>query len=185
MKLSSLTNLFNVSNNTNREFWFGHTLILLATVLAVYLAASAGLKTAVEFELIKSDRDSFYMRSALLDEARDNAEQMETWVKEYRGGKARKFIGNPEFFKLDDYIWQTMKDNPGTFEIPSEVLTGVRRYYGLSENTLRHMTGKKPAADKADALLKATESFKSEVLPVLEKDIKKLQDKLEGMDIEL
>ena len=185
MKLSSLTNLFNVSNNTNREFWFGHTLILLATVLAVYLAASAGLKTAVEFELIKSDRDSFYMRSALLDEARDNAEQIETWVKEYRGGKARKFIGNPEFFKLDDYIWQTMKDNPGTFEIPSEVLTGVRRYYGLSENTLRHMTGKKPAADKADALLKATESFKSEVLPVLEKDIKKLQDKLEGMDIEL
>ena len=185
MKLSSLTNLFNVSNNTNREFWFGHTLILLATVLAVYLAASAGLKTAVEFELIKSDRDSFYMRSALLDEARDNAEQIETWVKEYRGGKARKFIGNPEFFKLDDYIWQTMKDNPGTFEIPSEVLTGVRRYYGLSENTLRHMTGKKPAADKADALLKATESFKSEVLPVLEKDIKKLRDKLEGMDIEL
>jgi hypothetical protein len=185
MKINQITSLLNVSNNSNREFWFGHILILMATVLAVYLAASAGLKTAVEFELIKSDRDSYYMRSALLDEASDNAEQMETWVKEYRGGKARKFIGNPEFFKLDDYIWQTMKDNPGTFEIPSEVLTGVRRYYGLSENTLRHMTGKKPAADKADALLEATETFKSEILPVLEKDIKKLRDKLESMDIEV
>ena len=157
----------------------------MATVLAVYLAASAGLKTAVEFELIKSDRDSYYMRSALLDEASDNAEQMETWVKEYRGGKARKFIGNAEFFKLDDFVWETMKDNPGTFEIPSEVLTGVRRYYSQFENTLRYMTAKKPAADKADAMLDATGAFKSDILPLLEKDIKKLRDKLEGRDIEL
>ena len=121
MRVGNLFGFLNVTGSSNREFWFGHILILLATVFAVYLAASAGLKTAVEFELIKSDRDSYYMRSALLDEVRDNAEQMQRWGKEYRGGKARKFIGNPEDFKLDDYIWQTMKDSSGTFEIPSSL----------------------------------------------------------------
>ena len=185
MKTDKITNLLNVSGNSNREFWFGHALILLATVLAVYLAASAGLKTAVEFELIKSDRDSYYMRSALLDEVRDNTQRMEQWGKEYRGGKARKFIGNPADFKLDDFIWQTMKDNPGTFEIPSEVLTGVRRYYRLSENTLRHMTAKKAAAKHVDAMLEATGVFNGDIIPVLENDIEKLRKKLEDADIEV
>ena len=176
---------FNVSGNSNREFWFGHIIILLATVAGVYLAASAGLKTAVEFELIKSDRDSYYMRSALLDEVTDNATQMETWGKEYRGGQARKFIGNPADFKLDNFIWQTMKDSPGTFEIPSEILTGIRRYYRESDNTLRHMTAKKPAAKQVDEMLKKTETFNAEVIPLLETDIQNLRKKLEALSIEL
>ena len=185
MKKDNVTGFFNISGNSNREFWFGHALILLATVMAVYLAASAGLQSAVEFELIKSDRDSYYMRSALLDEVKDNTQQMEQWGKEYRGGKARKFIGNSEDYKLDDFIWQTMKDTPSTFEIPSPILTGIRRYYRLSEYTLRHMTAKKPAADKVDLMLEATAAFNKDVMPLLETDIQNLGRKLGSLDIKL
>jgi hypothetical protein len=175
----------NVSSNSNREFWFGHALVLVATVFSVYLAASAGLKSTIEFELIKSDRDSYYMRSALLDEVKDNAQQMQQWGSEYRSGNARKFIGNEADFTLDDYIWQTMQGNPGTFQIPSDILTGIRRYYRLSENTLRYMAAVKPAADRVDAMLEATKGFNKELVPLLEKDIAKLRLKLDELKIAL
>ena len=180
-----ITKLFNVSGDKNREFWFSHLIVFAATVFGVYLAASAGLKTAVEFELIKSDRDSYYMRAAFLDELKDNADKMENWGKEYRGGNARKFIGNPADFKLDDFIWLTMRDNPGTFEIPGEILTGVRRYYSAAQATLRKMTGKKPAAKEVDEILTETESFRQDTIVKLEEDVAKLRAKLEDMDIPL
>jgi hypothetical protein len=43
----------SVDGNEDLKFWVSHLIILLATVLGVYLAASAGLKSAVQFELIK------------------------------------------------------------------------------------------------------------------------------------
>ena len=181
----AIFDFFNATKNKNREFWFSHLVVLVSTVLGVYLAASAGLKTAIEFELIKSDRDSYYMRAAFLDELRDNADKMESWGKEYRGGKARKFIGNPDDFKLDDFIWLTMRDNPGTFEIPGEILTGVRRYYSSAQTTLRKMTGKKPAAKEVDDMLGATETFRKDTIIKLEEDVAKLRTKLEGIDIPL
>ena len=64
----------NVSKSKTTEFWVSHLIIFAGTIIGVYLAASAGLKVAIQFELIKSDRDSYYMRSALLDELKDNTD---------------------------------------------------------------------------------------------------------------
>lgn len=178
--MSKLTvfNIFNVTSSRNREFWYGHLVVLIATVLAVYLAASTGLKTAIEFELIKGDRDGYYMRTALLAEVNDNVEKMESWGKEYRGGQARKFMGQPEDFQLDNFIWMAMRDNPATFEVPGDILTGIRRYYAESNTTLRKMTSKKAAANEVDSFLKSSEVFKSTIVPKLEKDAEGLLGKL-------
>lgn len=177
-------NVFDVTGSKNREFWFGHLVVLIATVMAVYLAASAGLKTAVEFELIKSDRDSYYMRTALLDEVSDNVQSLEAWGKEYRGGNARKFMNHPDDFTMDYFIWETMKDNPGTFEIPGDILTGIRRYYREADATLRKMTSKAPAADAVDNMLQTSTAFKNDTLKKLTDDVTTLRARLVQHGIE-
>ena len=176
-------NYFDVKDRPNREFWFGHFLVLASTVLAVYLAASSGLKTSIEFELIKGDRDGYYMRTALLAEVNDNVESMERWGAEYRSGKARNFIGKSDDFKLDDYIWLAMRDNPATFQVPSDILTGIRRYYTNANNTLRKMTSKKAAADEVDLFLENSEEFKRTSIPKLEVDAQTLKDRLNNTDL--
>lgn len=105
--MRNLKNLFDLKDRDNAKFWVSHLIVLFGTVLAVYLAASAGLKTAVQFEVVKSDRDSYYMRSALLDELSDNLDKIQKWGEEYKGGNARKFIGKP-----DDFVLVLMSGKP-------------------------------------------------------------------------
>jgi hypothetical protein len=179
-----LNKLFSISNKS-KEFWFSHVIVLLGTVFGVYIAASAGLKTAIEFELIKSDRDSYFMRSALLEELKDNINTIETWGKEYRGGNARKFIGKPKDFHLDTYVWITMQDNPGTFEIPAEILTTIRRYYRKTEVGLAKMTSHQPAANDVDKMIKDSQTMRKKTVVLLIEDIKALKNKLVDFDIKL
>lgn len=177
--------VLNVSKNKTTEFWVSHLIILAGTIIGVYLAASAGLKVAIQFELIKSDRDSYYMRSALLDELKDNTDTIHKWGTEYRGGKAMKFIGKPKDFKLDTYVWTTMQDNTGTFEIPSEILTSVRRYYRDVNIGLSKMTSREPAAKDVDLMLEQTKKMKVTTLILLKKDIEGLKQRLEALDVPL
>ena len=183
--MSAIKDKLSISDNKNREFWISHMIILAGTIIGVYLAASAGLKVAVQFELIKSDRDSYYMRSALLDELKDNTNTIKTWGTEYRTGKARKFIGKPDDFKLDTYVWTTMQDNAGTFEIPSEILTKIRRYYRNANIGLSKMTSRSAAADDVDLMLKQTQVIQENTLPLLESDINQLKKRLDDLDIPL
>ena len=177
--------IFSV-NSKNKEFWFGHLVVLVATVMAVYLAASAGLKSAVEFELIKSDRDSYYMRAALLAEVQDNVQTFEQWGAEYRSGKANKFSGkSTDTFRLDDYVWVAMQDSDGTFEIPSDILTGIRRYYSATQATLAKMTSRGAAAKEVTQMLAESETFKAGTVSALEADVNALKAKLTQMDIDL
>ena len=183
--MPDLKKLLDLRNKENAKFWISHLIVLIGTVLGVYLAASAGLQTAVQFELIKSDRDSYYMRSALLDELGDNMDKVQQWGREYQSGNARKFIGRPDDFILDTYVWKTMQDSPGTFEIPSKILTQVRRYYTNTEINLRKMTGKEPAADQVNTMLEKTKTMIAEVIPLLKKDLQQLVDKLEKAGVKL
>jgi len=177
--------IFSVDGNEDLKFWVSHLIILLATVLGVYLAASAGLKSAVQFELIKSDRDSYYMRSALLDELNDNIRNIQDWGAEYEGGGAWNFIGHAGEYNLDTYVWTTMKEAAGTFEIPSTVLTGIRRYYNNTEVNLNKMTSNDGAADQVRNMLEQTETLAEDVLPFLELDIENLAKRLHKAGIDL
>lgn len=54
--------------------------MIAATVAGVYLASSEGLKTAIEFQLIESDRSSYYQQTALAHELRSNTEELEEFI---------------------------------------------------------------------------------------------------------
>lgn len=181
--MHNIKTLLDLKDRENAKFWISHAIVLIGTVIAVYLAASAGLKSAVQFELIKSDRDSYYMRSALLDELNDNLEKAQQWGEEYKGGNARKFIDKPKDFALDAYVWKTMQDSPATFEIPSEILTQIRRYYTDTEISLRKMTGKDPAAEQVTAMLEKTNTVRVKTIPLLEQNLQQLEDKLKRFGI--
>ena len=183
--MPQIKNPLSVAESKNREFWFSHLIVFTATIIGVYLAASAGLKAAVQFELIKSDRDSYYMRSALIDEIKDNTNTIKTWGTEYRTGKAGKFIGKPNDFKLDTYVWTTMQDNAGTFEIPSKILTGIRHYYRDANIGLSKMTSRNAAAKDVDKMLEQTKTFNSNIVPLLQADIDKLKKHLDDLEIPL
>ena len=52
VRIKSLAHARKIIAGLNKEFWIGHFLIMVSTVLGVYLAAHSGLKTAVEFDAI-------------------------------------------------------------------------------------------------------------------------------------
>ena len=175
--------LLNVDESRTKEFWLSHILIVIATVAAVYLAASAGLKSAVSFELIKSDKDSYYMRTALLSELEENLNNMEQWAKAYRSGKAGDFWRNPEDYQMSFYVWEAVKEQPMVFEIPSNILTPIRKYYQNSTNVLSKMTSRKPVANEVDALLVQTKEMKEKSLVDLKSNIEVLKKKLVEYEI--
>jgi len=63
-----LRKAIQVENSKRAEFWMSHLLIIIGTILGVYLAASVGFEKAIEYELVKSDKDSYYLRSAMQQE---------------------------------------------------------------------------------------------------------------------
>ena len=99
--MNRIVKLLSIPKNSSKEFWISHTIVLFATVIGVYLAASAGLQSALQFEIIKSDRDSYFLRSAMYDELKDNVEQMETMGTEFINGQSHKYLNHKgEFFYL-------------------------------------------------------------------------------------
>jgi hypothetical protein len=79
-----------------------------------------------------------------------------------------------------------MQESPSTFEIPNEILTGIRRYYAHSRSNLDKMTRKNYAAhDDVKAMQAESVKVRKELLPLLKKDIEKLKSKVELYGIEL
>lgn len=80
---------FMVKDQGNKEFWFGQTFVLLATVLGVYLASMEGFKLALKFERLSNERDSYYLQTALYNELQDNIQLTESLIAEYDDEKKR------------------------------------------------------------------------------------------------
>ena len=82
--------MFEVRESGNKQFWLSHAVILLSTVLGVYLAAQAGYRTALDFEVTRAQRDSYFMRVALLDELNDNIEFAEKFAAVFAPATGRR-----------------------------------------------------------------------------------------------
>ena len=52
--------MFRVREQGNAEFWVSNLVIVLSTLLGVYLAAQAGYRTAIDFELARAEREIFH-----------------------------------------------------------------------------------------------------------------------------
>lgn len=137
--LRLLRKLLRVKDNDHVEFWVTHAFLLASTVLGVYLAASAGLDSAIKFERVNAIREAHNLRTALLEELEDNVELVESWLVEFDEGRGRHLSGESQ--NLDLYIWEAMGEHPATFDIDGSELTAVRRYYrkvGLLKDKLCH-----------------------------------------------
>jgi hypothetical protein len=186
MAVPRILRIFKVRDQGNLEFWVSNAVIVMSTVLGVYLAAQAGYKTAVAFELGRTQREGYYMRRALLDELNDNLSQADEISKNMIESGWRFTNSDPALFKLQSYVWETMKQQSTTFQIPSQILTGVRRYYDKSDGIARSLAvGQGTAVDAAKTWQKETQDMRDKVLPAMEKDIASLRNRLAAQGLEV
>jgi hypothetical protein len=174
--------MLKVRESGNAEFWVSHIIILLSTVLGVYLAALAGLKTAVEFEIARTDRESYFMRRALLDEVEQNFDWADkvsdAIIKDWRTG----FPGQ----KVETFIWETMQEQSTTFQLSPKVLRAVKKYYDTCNDYTKELSpGGGIAGSSVTARLwkKETQKARNIIVPVLKKELSKLHANLEKRGI--
>lgn len=179
MAVPRLLSIFKVRPEGNLEFWVSNFVIIVSTVLGVYLAAQAGYKTALEFEVSRTQRESYFMRSALLEEFKDNLNLAEKNADYIMNKDGWRFKADSEAFKLQAYVWETMKQQSITFQLPSDILTGVRRYYDdFSAYAADMRQGQSLAMNGAKLTVEATKKIRETLVPRMEKDIATLGAKL-------
>jgi len=186
-----LYSFLSVGKN-NKEFWFSHLLIIVSTVFAVYLAAKAGLQTAIEFEQVQSSRNSYYLQSSLMNEFKDNTDQIIAMCKGIEEERYGLYLGQQHKHDLDTYVWTAMQDSADTFEIPSSILTGVRRLYRNADKTITTITQAEYGqywnnnyAQQVPLLLAQTKKAQTEIIPKMQKELQRLKVALAKNDIEV
>jgi len=178
--------VFKVRDQGNVEFWISNLIIVFSTILGVYLAAQAGYRTALNFELARGDREGYFMRRALLDELKDNLDQADKFADFIVNKDGWRFQGNADAYKLQSYVWETMKQQASTFQLAPAVLTAVRRYYDNASGYAQSLArGQGTAIEAAKAYTAETKQVREATVPTLEKDIAGLRSRLEGHGIAL
>jgi hypothetical protein len=223
--MERLLQVFKVRESGNAEFWISNLIIMASTVLGVYLAAQAGYRTALEFEVARGDRDGYYMRRALLDELKDNVAAVKAWSEEFqthlnddpaikahlqelqqnadpalvadgqswvawwKAGTAFRLTDlndNPGELKMSTFTWDTLKQQSSTFQLPSEFISAVRRYYGSIEGNMQDIATRNRLAktqQAAVAIWEDTRRMRMEVLPAMEKDVAEVRANLASKGI--
>ncbi len=200
--------IFKVRESGNAEFWLSNLFIMASTIIGVYLAAQAGFTTALQFEIARSDRDGYYMRRALLDEVKDNLTAAgewgagmektlrnrisadyflptDNWVDYWseKGGWQSSRI-KPDELKMQNFVWETMKQQSITFQLAPQLLSGVRRYYDAMEGNMKDMLSQDWKSGRAAKLIMDdTKRMREEIVPAFEKDIAELRDRLTKMSV--
>jgi hypothetical protein len=185
--MAKIGNPLKVRESNNLEFWLSNLFIIGSTVLGVYLAAQVGYRSAVEFETVRSEREGYYMRRALLEELKDNLEQADKLSDLIINKDGWRYTGtSADPFKLQGYVWETMKQQSTTFQLPVEILNGVRRYYDAAAGAALGMAqGQSTAIEAAKTLTEETKKVREATVPVLQKNIDTLRARLEAKQVAL
>ncbi len=189
---------------------------VVSTVLGVYLAARSAYWNTV----IRSERDGYYMRTALLDELKENvaaidawsadfqahldrnpaiqahAEELKqsadpeivksghAWVAWWKAGSAFRLTDirdNPPVLTLSTFIWDTMKQQSITFQLPADFLSEVRRFYGTISSRMPEVATRENLTRQRDAAVtiwRETKHMREIVVPGFEKRLKTLRTEL-------
>jgi hypothetical protein len=182
-----LFNIFKVRKEGNAEFWVSNLIIVLSTVMGVYLAAQAGYRTALDFEFARGEREGYFMRRSLIEEVKDNLDQADRWADIFINKDGWRLRGgSPDNYKFQDYVWETMKEQATTFQLPPVILTAIRRYYDSANSYAKDLAqGQGTAVEAAKAFAADTKKMREETLPLMEKDIASLKDRLASRSITL
>jgi len=202
--------VFKVRESGNVEFWVSNLVIMASTIIGVYLAAQAGYKTAIEFEVARSERDGYYLRRALLDEVKDNLQVVDewsaatektlrtrisadyflptdSWVSYWadKNGWSSSRI-TPEAIRLKTFIWETMKEQSITFQLPSELISGVRRFNdNMEANGADILKQDWKAGRAAKNIESEVKKMREQIVPLFEKDIAELRESLRQRSVQV
>ncbi len=166
------------------SYWDGQSIMLVATVLGVFLAAQVGLRQAIIFDDIASKESNYYLRQSLYQEVSDNVALLRTYNDEYLGRNVPKQTLLANHPKISYYVWETMKFSPFTLETPSHFLSESRAFYDLAEDLIAKREAgilgagfvKKLMNDKLDHVEK-------NVLPLIKANTDKLASELADYDV--
>lgn len=131
--------VLDFSRRQNTIFWVSQIAVILSTILGVYLAASEGLKSAVEFHAATGLEKKYFMLSSLKRELENNkllllefSEQNLVLDEEGNPTAHRSMIAP----KLNSFIWDTMSKSTETLELPFDVLFEVNNFYSQTNSAL-------------------------------------------------
>jgi len=166
------------------SYWVGQSIMLVATVLGVFLAAQVGLRQAIIFDDIASKESNYYLRQSLYQEVSDNVDLLRTYNDEYLGRNVPKQTLLANHPKISYYVWETMKFSPFTLETPSHFLSESRAFYDLAEDLIAKREAgilgasfvKKLMNDKLDHVEK-------NILPLIKANTDKLASELADYDV--
>lgn len=198
-----VTRILKVRESGNAEFWLSNLFIVASTIIGVYLAAQAGFKTALQFEVARSERDGYYMRRALLDEVQDNIASVDEWSNSFEKVLRNRISDQyflpsdtwtmywsdkngwsnagvlPDELRMKTFVWETMKQQAITFQLAPELLSAVRRYYDSMDGNMKDVLSREwKAGPAAKAILDDTKRMREETVPAFEKDIAELRESL-------
>lgn len=202
--------IFKVRESGNAEFWISNLVIMASTILGVYLAAQAGYRTALDFEIARGERDGYYMRRALLDEVEDNLRAVDgwsanfekvlrariskdyflptdTWIAYWADKNGWEQGDHPDEIRMQTFVWETMKEQSITFQLPPGLLSAVRRYNDAMDSNGKAVARAKDwkAARAAKAILDDAKRMRDETVPAFERDIANLRDSLAAKGVPL
>lgn len=166
------------------SFWISQVFMLIATVLGVYLAGQQGLKQAVIFEQIQSDRSNYYLRKSLQHELADNLALIEEYADSLTGISIH--AARRHNLDLDTFVWETMKYSPATLETPSTLLSESRQFYRKVNDTYEKIqSGYHHPEYGRKLLVEIVDHMESNVLPLFESDTQVLKDALAKKKVSL
>ncbi len=176
-RLRRLASVNKLVGGLTREFWIGHLLVMISTVLGVYLAAHSGLKTAVEFDAISSDRDNYYLRANLRDEIRYNISIAEKFIVTIDKLGSFHRSNYPAF---QTYVLETMKEQSNTLKTPNVILNGTLQYYDRVDRLLaQKQSGGINVRVLATKLRKEIDKYNKNVMTQLDKNLIDLKKRLD------
>ena len=164
------------------EFIVSQVCMIAATIAGVYLASSEGLKSAIEFQLIESDRTSYYQQTALAHELRTNTEELEEFITLWQ--EPNTVVVEGYLPKFDTFIWQASTESEGTFEIAPPLLLGMVEFHREVNGAIQARLGKKTSRKKMmEILIAQRDKAQNETLPGLEKSRDALRARLKRHDV--
>ncbi len=179
-----LTNLRRMANPADgSRFWIGQIMVILSTVLGVYLAANAGFERAIEFDAMVNKRSAYRLLGSLEAELKDNITIVNKLTENLQlVNKDRTYMLRRH--QTGKFIWQAMLESDHTFQVPAEVLTGVRRYYKNLEILRYELENSKIPSSYFITRIKEEHSIlEKTVLPKIDNEKQHLGEILSQLDI--
>lgn len=166
----------NRNNVRDAAFWISQLVIIAATVGGVYLAASQGLRQAVQFDAIKSLQNNYYLRTSLRNELADNVGYMREYV-----AKVEQRVVKPAL-NLETFVWNSMTYSPTALETPPGLLREAQKFYHAAAEIMANPHWND--VNRAKALGELADRVEKEVLPEFDADADRLRSELKRRNVE-